>query len=182
MEPVRRWLRDRLSTPDEQLESALGRMTREYAFLDSCLRGLLHSLRLFERGSEVVGAQGSPSHFAELIKEIRRHLPGLPTDQRDALEQALASAKRLHDRRVRLSHDQIGRDLEGKDYLLAEWRPDSGWYAGKPLTIQSVWDDASSLHEVALRLGWIGASIRNHPQSRWVTDATEGSPPGPGDG
>jgi hypothetical protein len=152
---------------EERMDAALGRMTREYAFLDSCLRGLLHCLHLFAGGSPSAGSVHSPKHFGDLVKAIRR-IPGLPADISAELAVALKQVEQLHDKRVRLSHDQIQPGIGDAGFMIAEWHPEIGLYRAQPITIESVYQDAAEMRSAGLRVAEIGAQIRNDPTSLWV--------------
>jgi hypothetical protein len=155
-------------THEDRMDAALGRMTREYAFMESCIRGLRLSLEVFKVGATEAGSFRSPPLFAQLIKEMEKAGRRLPDHLRAELDSVLADVGALHDRRVRLSHDLITEGLAGEGFFLCRWREDGGHYAGVHLTIEQVRDDAAAMHVTGRRLAVLGGKIRHDPASAWV--------------
>lgn len=155
-------------TDEDRLDAALGRMTREYAFMESCIRGLRLSLEVFKVGVIEAGSLRSPSYFAQLIEEIEKAGPSLPGHLGAELGSLLADVRALHERRVRLSHDLITEGLGGKGFFLCRWREDGGHYDGVHLTIEQVRDDAAAMRLTGKRLAVLGGEMRHDPASAWA--------------
>ena len=99
------------ATDAERLELALGRMIREYAALRARLRGLRHVEALYEAGSPFNLVYTSPTDFMALARASEhgsrfRPSSGVP-------DGALDDVGAVHERRVRLRHDQSMPAPEG---------------------------------------------------------------------
>ena len=164
-------------TEDERMDAALGRMTREYALLDSRLRGLRHSLHLFNGGSPDASSYKMSEHHGQLIKDIEKAAKSLPSDLADPLAGVLIEVARVHERRIRLSHDLITPDNfpgPSRGFTITRWQPDSGAYMGHFITIEDVDEDTDDMAEVGKRVSARAGAIDQSPESSWLHRAQAG--------